>query len=103
MRSRLSAVALLVLTVVCAAGEARADENLYQVLRAPMYLKPTYGTDWPDDVTKRQAAATSDMLRRIEQEMFEPALYTRDLSNPFSNSLRSQSTYYKVTGLEPAR
>lgn len=84
------------------APAAQASEDLYQVLRAPMFLQPK-DLEYPEFLLKRQAAATSDLLKRIQDEQLAPGLVTRDIPSPFSSSLRNQAGYYQATGLEPSR
>ncbi len=96
------ALCLFLLLAAGVSTPAQATEDLYQVLRTPLYLPSTI-TEFPEMVNLRQINASSVRLKRLETEMFNPGIITRDIPSPFNSSLRSQASYYQVTGLEPSR
>lgn len=100
------ALALLCPVVILGSGlvasPARADE-LYQFLRGPLYQPPASWTEFSDAVNKQQAQASSVQILRLEQEMLEPGIITRDIPTPFGTSLRSEPGYYQAVGVEQVR
>jgi hypothetical protein len=107
MRLHRQAIALGVsaalLTLHLAAPAARADQNLYQFLRGPLFQPPMYWTDFADAVNKAQVQASSQQVRILEQQMLQPGLVTRDVPSPFSSSLRTQTGYFEAIGVEQGR
>jgi hypothetical protein len=94
---------LAVLTLAMASTAAHADEDLYKILREPLFRAAPNSTDFSELVVKQQVEFSNAQVRRLVTEMYEPGLITRDIPTPFTSSLRSQSTYYQVTGVEPSR
>jgi hypothetical protein len=94
---------LAVLMLAMASTAAHADEDLYKILREPLFRAAPNSTDFSEFVVKRQVEFSNQQVRRFVTEMYEPGLITRDIPTPFTTSLRSQSSYYQVTGVDPSR
>lgn len=91
-----------VLVLTCLAGpstfSAEAREDVNEEIKNSYKETTARDYEYPESVSIRQIDALVQFTRRVEQEMFEPALLTQDLPTPFASSLRSQAAYYDATG-----